>query len=101
MSVTEEGVAVAQLDLKDLQRELDELGQRRHTLEEHELFVVWFLLAAVTDDEEAAVRALTGTSGEKAIDAVLIDDSARAVFVVQGKFRSPLGKGNEPRSDLM
>jgi hypothetical protein len=92
---------MAELDQAALQRELSELGQRRHALEEHELFVVWFLLAAVTDDEEAAVRALTGGSGEKGLDGLLIDDSARAVFIVQGKYAKSPGKGNEPRSDVM
>lgn len=88
-------------DLKDLQRELAELGQRRHALKSDELFVVWFLLAAVSDAEDDAVRSLTGLSGEKGLDALLIDDSARAVFIVQGKYHTPIGKGHEPRSDVM
>jgi len=92
---------MGRLDRKALQRELTELAQRRHSLKDHELFVVWFLLAAVTDDEEQAVRALTGVSGEKGIDALFIDESARAVFVVQGKYSSSPGKGREPRSQVM
>jgi hypothetical protein len=90
-----------QAELNDLQRELAELGQRRHVLKDHELFVVWLLLAAITDDEDAAVRALTGVTGEKSIDALLVDDSARAVFIVQGKYHKPLGKNNEPRANVM
>lgn len=93
---------MAELDQVALQRELSELGQRRHVLKDHELFVVWFLLAAVTDNEEEAVHALTGVSGEKGLDALLIDDSARAIFIVQGKHaKRSLGKGNESRADVM
>src|SRR4051812_19308671 len=92
---------MSSLGYPDLRREIDEIGQRNVRLKDDELFVVWFLCAAVTDDESAAVGALTGLSGEKNLDGVLIDDAARAVFLVQAKFRSALDKTTEKRNDVM
>jgi len=85
------------LDLKDLKGEISQLGDKLPKLSDDDLFVVWFLFAFVTGNKESAVAALTGKSGEKGIDAVHIDDRAKLVTVVQGKYRKALMSSSESR----
>lgn len=85
----------------DLKRELDDLHERFHVLGDDELFVTWFLRAFVTEDECAAVDALTGEAGDKSNDAVFINDESKTVFLVQGKYHQPIGSKNESRSDVV
>lgn len=84
----------------DLRRELDEFKDRYVKLADDELFVLWFLCAFVAEDETLAVSALCGGPRDKGIDAVLIDERARIVFVVQGKYRHKLGAKPEHRGDV-
>lgn len=72
---------------KDLQRELTDFGDRFPKLQYDELFVLWFLRAFVTEDEQQAAAGLCGGAHDKGIDAVLIDDPTKNVFIVQGKYR--------------
>jgi hypothetical protein len=92
---------VAKQNLDDLTRELKEWGRRFPALRDDALFVAWFLRAYVTDDERTAVDAVTGGAGDKGVDAVLVDDKVKAVFVVQGKLRQSLMKGAEGRGDVL
>jgi len=92
---------MSKLDLPSLERELSELAQRHPTLPDDDLFVIWFLLARVSEEEQASANALTGASGEKGLDAVLIDDTARAVFIVQAKLSGKPGAKSEKRSDVV
>jgi len=85
----------------DLRRELNDLQDRYPKLKPDELFVFWFLLAFVTDDEKRAVESLCGGAGDKSVDAVLIDDDARMVFVLQGKYRKQLNAAGEARNDVL
>lgn len=84
-----------------LKRELAYFREKFSNLHDDELFVVWFLRAFVTEDEEAAAKSLTGGGGDKGIDAVLIDDAAKIVFVVQGKYRQKFNQKNEWRNDVL
>jgi hypothetical protein len=68
---------------------------------EDDLFILWFLRAYVTDRDEAAAEAITGGSRDKGIDALLIDDASRSVFIVQGKYRQKLAGKTEARSDVV
>src|SRR5262249_55086848 len=45
--------------------------------------------------------ALTGRTGDKGVDAVLVDDRIRAVFLVQGKLRESLMRSSEKREDVL
>ena len=92
---------MAKVTLSDLTRELREWGRRFPRLRDDALFVAWFLRAYVTDNEDQAVGALTGRSGDKGVDAVLIDDKVRGVFVVQGKLRQTLMRTGEKREDVL
>ena len=85
----------------DLRRELDELKDRYPTLADDELFVLWFLRAFVADDEASAAAALCGGPRDKGVDAVQIDDSARTVFVIQGKYRQKVAAKAEHRGDVI
>ena len=89
------------LGIQDLRRELHEWGRRFTRLPDDALFVAWFLRAYVTDEEQQAVDALAGGAGDKGVDAVLIDDKVRAVFLIQGKLRESLMKGAEKREDVL
>lgn len=86
---------------RDLRRELSEYHERYPKLGDDELFVVWFLRAFVTENDDEAVRALCGGPRDKNVDAVLIDEPARMVFVVQGKYRQKLGAKAEHRGDVI
>ena len=90
-----------QVDESDLKRELDDFGDKYPKLESHELFVAWFLRAYVTGSDSSAVHALSGCSNDKGIDAVLIDEAAKAVFLAQGKCRQGIGSKNEKRPDIV
>ena len=89
------------LSVDDLRRELGDLRDRYPTFADDELFVLFFLIASVAEDEQAAVSAICGGSRDKSVDAALIDDSARIVFIVQGKYRQKLSKKNEHRADVI
>ena len=95
-----EFVATSHLTETDLRRELAEFKDRYPQLGDDELFVLWFLRAFVAEDEGAAVSALCGGPRDKGVDAVLIDDPARIVFVVQGKYRQKVGAKSEHRGDV-
>lgn len=86
--------------IRDLQAELTELRSRHSTMPDDDLFVLWFLLAFVTDDEAVAAKAISGRAGDKSNDAILIDDATKTVVLVQGKYRQKLGKGREKRADV-
>ncbi len=85
----------------DLKKEIQDLRGRFLKLEEHELFVLWFLRAYIAESEKQAASALTGAPRDKGVDAVFTDDQARMVFLVQAKFRKSLGGSYESRSDVM
>jgi hypothetical protein len=89
------------LTAQELRREIQRLGEEHRGRSDDELFVVWFLCASVTEDEAIAVGALTGGAGDKSLDAILIDDARRNVFVVQGKYRKTIGDKSEKRNDIM
>lgn len=93
-------VRSARLGAEDLRRELGEFRERYPALKDDELFVLWFLRAFVTENEAEAAAALCGGAGDKSTDAVYLDDAARIVFLVQGKYRKDLGAKSEKRSDV-
>ncbi len=85
---------------KDLRVELAEFQERYPKLTEDEVFVLWFLRAFLTGEEEEAAKALSGGSKDKGVDAVLFDDETKTVFIVQGKYRRGIGTGTEKRGDV-
>ncbi len=89
------------VDESHLNRELGDFGEKYPKLEDHEIFVAWFLRAYITEAEEVAVTALTGASNDKGIDAILTDDAAEIVFIVQGKYRKGIAAKNETRNDVV
>ena len=89
-----------QLTLKHLEQEVKDFRDRFPKLADNQLFVVWFLRAFVTDSETDAADALCGGSNDKNIDAISIDDAAKVVFVVQGKYRKSLAAISEKPNDV-
>src|SRR5437764_2224753 len=90
-----------ELGLQDLREELKDLGSRFRSLNENDLFVLWFLVAYLVEDEDVAARGLVGGSGDKSVDAVVIDDRASTVFLIQGKFRLSINQKPEHRLDVV
>lgn len=84
-----------------LKSEIKELGLKYYKLPNEDLFIMWFLRAYITDNLEEAANAITNGPGDKGVDAILIDDPARTIFLIQGKFRHGLSKKNEARSDVI
>lgn len=82
----------------------DEVLQIRKTysyLKDDSAFVLWFLRAFLADSEESAKKALTSDTGDKNIDAILIDERAKNVHLIQGKFHQSLGEFAEKRNDVI
>jgi hypothetical protein len=90
-----------ELTFDDFLSVLKDIGGRFPSLKHDDLFVMWFLRSYITDSEERAAEAVAGGARDKGIDAVFIDDGARAVIVVQGKYRKSLGSILEKRADLI
>jgi hypothetical protein len=86
---------------RDLRLQIDDMRLGYPRLQDHELFLVWFLHAMITEDPGKAASALTGNPRDKGVDAVLIDDRARIAFVVQGKYREKVNGGAEHRTDVV
>ncbi len=84
-----------------LKSEIEELRLYYPSFKDEDLFLVWFLRAYVTEDLDMAAKSVTNGPKDKGIDAVLIDDSARSVFIVQGKYRHKLNGKHESRQDVM
>ena len=91
----------ARLTYADLRLQLEDLQSRYPKLSDDEAFTAWFLRAYVTEDEEAAVEALTGASRDKGLDAILFDDRSRCIFLVQTKLRQGINTKSEPRDALL
>ena len=89
-----------ELTALDLKRELKDWEARFPRLKEDELFVAWFIRAFVVEEETEAVKSLTGGSGDKDADAVFIDERAKIVFIVQGKYRNDIWEKAESRRDV-
>lgn len=93
---------MAQTDLlfSNLKQQLKEYGETYHQFQEEDLFTLWFLRAYVTENEQKAAAAVVNGSNDKGIDGIYIDDNARAVFVVQAKYRKQLNKASEKIADV-
>lgn len=87
--------------LRGLRSEIKELSNKFSRFKEEDLFVLWFLIAFLTDDEQMAADAITNGPNDKGIDAIFIDDPARIVCLIQGKYRRTLSKKNETRADVV
>lgn len=92
---------MTQVTAKDLKIEIDEMSDRHRALRPDDLFVAWFMKCFVTDTEQEAVVSLVGGSRDKSLDAVYVDDKARKVFVVQGKYRQTTNGVGEKRTDVL
>ncbi len=84
----------------DLKREMDDMQSRYPRLRHPEIFVAWFMRAFVTADEQSAITSLCGGPHDKGIDALLIDDKSRKVFIVQGKYHGKLMVNTETHADM-
>ena len=86
---------------QDLKTEITDMRERFPRLQDSDLFVAWFLKCFVTEKEEEAIAALVGGPRDKSLDAIFVDEPAKKVFIVQGKYRQRLDSGTEHRADVM
>lgn len=86
--------------IEDLQGEIEDFKLRFPSLSDDQLFVLWFQHAYLVDEDGQAAKALAGASNDKGVDALLVDDKAKTVFVTQGKYRRNAGKKQETLSDV-
>lgn len=89
------------MSLQELRAELRDLRDVRPELNEPDLFVLWFVMAALGEsDPNLAAAALVGGAGDKGVDAIYVDHDSCSVSLVQGKF-STAEKGSEPLSEVV
>ncbi|MEX2235807.1 MAG: AIPR family protein [Cyclobacteriaceae bacterium] len=84
----------------DLKKDVLEIKDRHPHLSLDNAFVAWFLRAFVTVTEDDAVSSIKGGAKDKSTDGVYIDNTARLVFIIQGKYHQQ----SEPltgRSDVL
>jgi len=87
--------------ISDLKKELEEIGNRFPQLKDEDIFTAWFVRAYITGSEKTAVESITNGPKDKGIDAIIIDDPARRVFVVQSKYRHEISSKNESQAEVL
>ena len=85
---------------QEIKKELIEIKDRIPTISEDNAFVVWFLKAFITDNEDEAFHSIAGMANDKGCDAVYIDHKNRMVFLVQGKYHK-FSESNAKLSDVV
>ena len=91
----------AQDVFKDFKLLIKEYGETYHTFKDEDLFTLWFLLTYVNDNEHESAKSVVNGPNDKGIDAIHIDDNARAVFLVQTKYRKRLNAASEKSNDII
>jgi hypothetical protein len=92
---------MSDLSLQKLRLTLKEYSDQYRQLSQEDVFTLWLLRAYVTPSIQQAAAAVVGGKGDKSYDAILMDDGAKTVFVIQTKYRATLNKTNEKRNDLV
>jgi hypothetical protein len=88
-------------NLNDLNREVESFKDSYPSFSPDSLFILWFMRAYITDDLELAARSVTGKRGDKGIDSIFLDEKAKMVFAVQGKYRESIFEKIESRTDVL
>lgn len=90
------------ISIETFDRQIKEFSEEflKKKLKRDELFVLWFLRAYVTEQDKFT-DSLTGGSKDKSIDAVFLDENARAAFIIQGKYSHALGAKSEESSRVV
>src|SRR5438094_8811406 len=92
---------IVQEKLKQLREELDAFQDQFPKVTPDNLFVTWFLRAYLTESDQTAIEAVTGRARDKGIDAILTDDKARVVYLIQAKYRHARFDKPEARSSVV
>lgn len=90
----------AKITIEHLKDEVCQIRKEKPSLKDDSAFVLWFLRAYIADSNEDTLHALTGAPGDKGIDALVLDQKAKQVHIVQGKFRSELNGHAESKVDV-
>lgn len=77
--------------IDDLKAEIEEIRNENFRLEDDSAFVLSFLKAYLTDNEDEALRSVMQGKGDANFDAILVDDNNKQIHVVQVKLREKLG----------
>jgi hypothetical protein len=88
------------ITIENLRDEIIQLKKKNLNIAEDGIFVMWFLQAYLVDNLSMAKESLTGHKGDKNIDAIYIDERAKQVHIIQGKYRNSINK-NEKKNDIL
>lgn len=88
------------ITIDNLKDEITQLKKKNSSIAEDGIFVMWFLQAYLVDNPSMAIESLTGHKGDKNIDAIYIDERAKQVHIIQGKYRYSTKK-NEKKNDIL
>ena len=89
------------VSIREIKDEIDQIRRNYPKLKDDSAFVLWFLHAYLADSGEIARKALTGGTGDNGVAAILIDERARQVNLIQGKFHHSLGEFSEKRNEIL
>src|SRR5262249_38250640 len=87
--------------IEDLKGEIEHVRKRHPELSSDNAFVLWFLLAYLTDDNDKALQALLGEARDVGVDAAYQDDEARRIYVIQAKYRVGSSGAREARNEVL
>lgn len=87
--------------LEALHAEIRGLRTQHPRLSMDEAFGVWFLRAFLAEREQDAIDSICGEAGDKAVDAVFVDDKLRLVALIQSKYRTSTKLKGEKRADVL
>ena len=94
-------MSLTNLTAHDLKREIFDFQEDYPKLKDDQLFILWFVRAYITPDIKAAAASLSGGSNDRGIDAVLVEDDTKSVFIIQGKYHAKLGAKSEKHADVV
>ena len=89
------------VDIKLLQKEVDEISAHLFPESFDKRFTYWFFRAYITDDNDKAKASVCGGSNDKGIDGVFIDDDMQIVYLLQTKYHQSLMKVSEKKEELI
>ena len=90
----------AEVLFKNLKQQIKEYGETYPHFQDEDLFTLWFMRAYVTESEQEAGSAIVNGPNDKGIDGIYIDDNAKAVFIIQAKYRKKLNIASEKIADV-
>lgn len=84
-----------------IQNDIAQDYYQQHFPNDGQRFVAWYVRNIHGQDASQARYCITDGAGDKQIDAIVVDDDAQAVYVLQGKFIGSSGVDAEPLREVL